>query len=433
MKNIMKKFLTLTLAALMIATAVISVSAGNILTDKDLTGGIIDGYYPGYTGGCLNYWAKCPECGRSCYQYTSIVEGCVLYTYLCYEHGLVTPVEPKPDDIIKPFPPAEDDDEDNKIADFEIKTYATWGGQITLDSKKPIKKWDSRTVYITPDFGYICVGVYVNGFYVGVEEKLELKYITKDYTIMAYFQKVDTKRDNAVVITTKGNGEVTGKLNSKSIGEVTTTAIKYKDVLVLNFNAAKNYIVKNVKINGLDLGAIDNYTLSKLYYDVKIEVTYEWKNPWVDVKEHLDAVEYVTENGIMGSPNKFMNTDEFQGDKKVNNYLLCAFLAEMADSADVLNEHKDRTAWMKKMEVVPADMNMSMRPNYKEAAEIVLSYLRMIEKENDITFTALQDVEDAKGTAKVLGFYNEKTFETGRVSRYDVAEICYAIAQLESK
>ena len=432
MKNIFKKFLCLALAALMTGAAVITVGAGNVLTDKDLIGGnIIGGYYPNNNGGSLNVYARCPECSRACYQYTTVVEGCVLYTYMCSVHGLVTPVEPNPDDFFKPVPPTED--EDDKTGDFKIETVVNFGGKITLNTDKPIKKWDSRTVYITPDYGFICVGVYVNGFYYGVTDKLELKYINKDYNIAAFFMPVNTKRDNAVAITVTGNGDVTGKLNSKNVGTVTTTTIKYKDILTLQFNPAKNYEVESVKINGVEMGALDTYTLSKLYYDVKVEVTFKWVNPWVDVKEHLAAVEYVTTSGIMGSPNKFMNTDEFQGDKKVNNYLFCAFLAEMMDSANVLNEHKDRVEWMKKMEVIPADMIMTNRPTYAQAAEIVLSFLRMLEKENDIVFKELQNVETAKDAAKILGFYSEKNFETGRVSRYDVAEICYAIAQLESK
>lgn len=439
MKNTMKKTLALVLAVLMVSAAVASVSAGPVLSDKDtnkggLTGGYIPGYYPGYYPGCgypfwgdldegiLNKNAKCPDCGKSCYQYVNVVGGCVIFTYMCTTHGMVTPVAPKPEE-----PPVEEEK-----GDFKIFTTATRGGTIKLNSDKPIKKGDSRTVYITPDYGYICTGVYLNGRYMGVVEELELKWIWRDYSVLAFFEAVNTKRDNAVVVEVTGNGKVTGRLNGANIGEVGTTAIKYKDRLFLSFETSLNYKVESVKINDVEMGAITSYALERLYYDVKIEVTYKWENPWVDVKSHLAAVEYVTENGIMGSPNQFMNTDQFQGDKKVNKYLLCAFLAEMADDAGVLNTNKERVEWAKKMGVVDENTNVTLRPTYAETAEIVLNYLRVVEKEWGVTFTALKNA-DAKETAKLLGFYDEKTYESGKLSRYDVAEICLAIAQLEAK
>ncbi|MBQ7921075.1 MAG: hypothetical protein IJ325_00645 [Clostridia bacterium] len=445
MKNTMKKILTLVLAGLMAAAAVVSVSAGNVLTDKDLanqgdlTGGYIIGWYPGWKpeshpnwwypsfgdleDGILNKDAKCPTCSRACYQYVNITGSNVGFIYLCTVHGIVTPT--------LPVPPAED--EKPAYGDYEIRTSTTRGGQITFNNNDPIQKYDSRTVYITPDYGYICVGVYLDGRYVGVVDKLQLKYICADHSVVAFFEAVNTKRDNAVIVETTGNGTVTGKLNGKNAGEIGTTAIKYKDTLTLKFNASKNYTVESVRINGVEMGPLASYTLEKLYYDVKIEVSYKWNNPWVDVDTHLTAVEYVTENGIMGSPNQFMNTDEFQGEKKVNNYLLCAFLAEMADEADVLDTNKERAEWAKKMGVVDENTNMSMRPTYAEAAEIVMNFLRVVEKEWDITFTDLKGVTDAKEVAKEIGLYNAKTYETGRPCRYDVAEICCAIAQLDAE
>jgi len=416
MQKRMKKVLTLVLAGILAAGSVIGAAAGGVDNDSASAVSVL---HPSISQKPqLSKTAKCPECGKACYEFSYIVGSYVLNSYVCAEHGQVEPVYPENKPVIN--------------TTYTIRTITTEGGTITLCSDAPIKPGDSRTVYITPDYGYICTAVYVNGYNYGVMNKLELNNISGNYRIYAVFKAVNQNHINIISINSAGNGQVIGVLNNKNYGEVTSIGAKYGDLLTLRFTPAKgNYTVSNVAINGVNMGSITQYCFEKLYYDVKVDVSFQWNNPFEDVTSHLNAVEYVYENGIMESPNKYINTNQFQGTQKVSLRFLSAFLAELADVDNVLETTAERVAWAKELGIISDSDKLSTYITMEQASAVVEKFVRALEESRNLTFTELKNVSGAKDIAKTIGYASDSTYKNNCITRYDVAEICYGIAQLE--
>jgi hypothetical protein len=236
---------------------------------------------------------------------------------------------------------------------------------------------------------------------------------------------------NQITVATEGKGSVVGVLNGKKFGDINSAAIRYSDKLSLSFvTPGKNYSVEKVIINGTDMGKITGYTLEKLYYDVDIKVSFKWNNPCKDVDTHLEAVEFVYENEIMESPNPRYFPNQFLGKNRMTLRFLCVYLAELADTEDVLNTTAERQKWAEENGLIAEGAKITAYVSMKETADIVEKFVRVLEEKNEITFTALKDVSGGKEIGKAIGFLTDKTYDNTKTTRYDVAEICYKISKL---
>ena len=68
----------------------------------------------------------------------------------------------------------------------------------------------------------------------------------------------------------------------------------------------------------------------------------------------------------------------------------------------------------------------------KEAAALVEIYVRYLEKTNNVVFTDLKNVTGAQNVATTIGFLSATQYQNNNlITRYDMAEICYGIYQVD--
>ncbi len=316
---------------------------------------------------------------------------------------------------------------------YTISLYAGYGGSMSIDGSNPVKAGENRTITITPDYGYDIAAVYVNGYYYGVGETVRLENINRDYSVQVKFRKVDTRILYTIDATTVGNGSVYATVNGKSVGVITKLSVSYADTVVLRFVPGKgNYTVAGVTVNGVSQGAISTLTLKRANQNVSISAKFQWNNPYSDVNSHLAAVEYVTEMGIMGSPNTRFDTDKFVGNSTVSLRAFACYLAELADVNDKLDTVSDRITWAKNTGIITDADDLTKSMTAKEAAALVEIYVRYLEKTNNIVFTDLKNVTGAQNVATTIGFLSATQYQNNNlITRYDMAEICYGIYLLD--
>ena len=316
---------------------------------------------------------------------------------------------------------------------YTISLYAGYGGSMTIDGSNTVKAGDSRTITIIPDYGYDIAAVYVNGYYYGVGETVRLENINRDYSVQVKFRKVDTRILYTIDATTVGNGSVYATVNGKSVGVISKLSVSYADTVVLRFVPGKgNYSIAGVTVNGAAQGAISTLTLKRATQNVSVSAKFQWNNPYSDVNSHLAAVEYVTEMGIMGSPNTRFDTDKFVGTSSVSLRAFACYLAELADVNDTLNKVSDRITWAKNAGIITDADDLTKSVTAKEAAALVEIYVRYLEKTNNITFADLKNVTGAQNVATTIGFLTATQYQNNNlITRYDMAEICYGIYLLD--
>lgn len=362
----------------------------------------------------LNASVYCPWCRKLCTIKYTTLNGVVYLNYYCPTHGLVKLSD------------------DNSYY-FTISLYAGYGGTITMDGKNPVKAGETRTITITPDYGYEIAGVYINGYYYGTNDTIRLESIHRDYSVQVKFRKVDTRKIYTLETKTTGSGSVYAIVNGKNVGAISKLSVSYADVVELRFVPAKgHYSIKSVALNGVSQGAISTLTLKRLTQNVAVSAEFQWNNPYSDVKTHLSAVEYVTEANIMGSPNVHIDTDKFMGTSAVSLRAFAAYLAELSDVNDTLNTVSERLTWAKNAGIITNTDDLTKNVTVRQAAALVEVYVRYLEKTNNITFADLKNVAGAKDVAVAVGFLSSTAYQNnGLITRYDMAEICYHIALLK--
>ncbi len=365
-------------------------------------------------------------------------DDCVFYDIKFYEYGKVIYWECKEcgaEGVISTSSWNEywDDDWNDYFWDYDITVSCGRGGDYSIDGRHVANYGDTRTITFDPDYGYVLYDVTVNGVSYGAATKLELT-VTKDLHVRATFVKASTLKPCTFTTTVFGNGEIKALKNSKVVTADKFTAC-YGDTVSFKFIGANdNYVVKNVVINGVSKGAIKSYSINtKITKDVDIKVTFEWKSPYSDVSDnYLNAVEYVTEAGIMGYYNKYVNKNAFGGTKEISVKSLAAALAEMADVNEKLDTADERIEWATKNGIIAADANLSALCKVQDACEIVNAFLAVLEDEGDLDFDDFDDDDTAKENALSIGLVSEKTYKSNRnLTRYDLASICYLIVNLD--
>ncbi len=327
-----------------------------------------------------------------------------------------------------------DDDWNDYFWDYKISVYCSRGGDYDLEGGYRADYGDTRTITFTPDYGYVLTDVTVNGDSYGYCPSLTLT-ITSDTVIRATFVKASTLKKCTFTSSVTGEGTITAKKNGSTVDADKFTA-KYGDKVTYKFTpAGDNYVIADVKIDGVSKGAIKSYTFnSAITKDHNIKVTFKWNSPYNDdiSDNYLDAVEYVTEAGIMGYYNKHVNKNSFGGTKEISVKNLAAALAEMADVNEKLDTVEERIEWAEKNGIIDGDADLTVICDVQSACDIVNAFLTVLEEESDVDFDDFDDDDTAKENAISIGLVTEKTYNGNRnLTRYDLASICYLLVNLD--
>jgi len=380
--------------------------------------------------------AKCPttNCDNTgkVYYSTSDNKNYVLNMY-CLDHGM----QPISSSIVNPgtgiLP--------GTTATYTISTSAGVGGSINLSvsstfGSATVNKGDDVQVSIVPDYGYVVEAVYLNGYYIGKTEGFSLDDIHANYSVRAIFRRIDVTRKYTITASASGEGNVYAVVNGKSAGKFTSLTGTYADTVTLRFTPnSENYKVESVTVNGTSIGAVSFYEVGRLVSDMTVSAKFVWDCPYTDVaKEHMDAVEYVSEIDVMGSPNLHFNTDMFMGKNTVSVRSMACYLAELADVSDKLNSVADRIAWATEKGLIGDKEDLSVSVTWTRACDMLAVYVRNLEKDGNVVFKDLVNAESAYAIAHSMDLVTEASYKAdGKICRYDMAEICYAIALLETK
>lgn len=329
-----------------------------------------------------------------------------------------------------------DDDWYDYFWDYRVYVSCTRGGTYEIDGDKYADHGDTRTITFEPKTGYVLYNVTVNGKEYGPASTIKLT-VTDNMYVEAEFVKASSLKPCDLTATAIGNGTITAKKNGVKVAADEITA-KYTDTVTYTFKPASgNYVVSSVVVNGRSIGKVSTYTLSKgITKDVDIKVTFAWKNPYSDItnENYLKAVEYVTEAGIMGYYNKYVNKNAFCGTNTITVKNLAAALAEMADVNEKLDTVEERLEWAEKYGIIDDKTDLTALCSVQTACDIVNKFLLVLETEGDVDFVSFDDEASAKENALSIKLVSETTYKNNRsISRYDLAAICYLLANLSVK
>jgi len=318
--------------------------------------------------------------------------------------------------------------------DYTVRVSCSRGGSYEIDGSKYVHHGDTRKITFDPNYGYVLYNVTVNGVDYGNAETLSIT-VTDDIYVEAEFVKASSLKPCDLTASAIGNGTITAKKNGVKVAADEIT-VNFFDTVTYKFTpASSGYVIKNVTVNGRSIGKVSSYTVGKgITKDIDIKVTFEWKNPYDDIENenYLKAVEYVTEAGIMGYYNKYVNKNAFCGTTAITVRNLAAALAEMADVSEKLDTVEERLAWAEKNGIIDSETKLADSCKVQTACDIVDKFLTVLETEGDVSFEDFDADDTAKENALSIGLVSSTTYTNNRtLSRYDLAAICYLIANLD--
>jgi len=316
---------------------------------------------------------------------------------------------------------------------YKVYVYCTAGGDYSISGGIGAYYGEKKTIEFDPDYGYVLTDVLVDGESVDVTNNKVEVTVKNNTVVRAYFEKASKLKTYTIEVDAEGRGTVTAKKNGKVVSADEIYA-DYTDTVTYTFTpASKNYSVASLKVNGKTVPASTTYTVTKIQKNLDIEVVFEWKNPYSDVKaSYEDAVEYVTEAGIMSKGSTSGKKIYFNGAAKGSVRTFVDALAEMADVSGILDNTADRVVWAIDNGLISNDTDISAICDVQTACKIVRNYLEALEEINDVRFEDLNYSDSAKETAIEIDMVTEKIYDKNRdLTRYDFAAICYLIAGLE--
>jgi len=372
----------------------------------------------GYSDDCIGNSIICSSCFRYAYFDRYFVDGPDLYArYECRNGHVIY-------------------EKVNSYIDFNkynVYVYCTAGGEYTVEGGSGAYYGQEKTIKFYPANGYYLADVLVDGERVAVTDNTVNVTVKNNTVVRAYFDKLYFAKNYTIETEVNGNGTVTAQKNFRNVAADEITAY-YTDKVVYTFvPASKNYYVADVVVNGRSFGSIPSYAVTKIQDDTDIEVTFAWKNPYVDVnKKYEAAVEYVTEAGIMEKGAVAGGKVYFNGGVKAAVRAYVDALVELADVADILDNTADRIEWAISKGIIDKDTDISAICDVQTACAITHAYLEVLEDLNDIEFKDFTDEDSAKDTAIKIKMVNEKIYDNNRdLTRYDIAAVMYLIAGLE--
>lgn len=318
--------------------------------------------------------------------------------------------------------------------EYNVRVICSRGGDYDITGSSKATYNEKKTIEFYPSQGYVLTDVLVNGKSVDVSKDNTITItVTGNTVVRAYFEKASKLQSYTITANASGNGRITAKKNGESVNSAKVSA-KYVDSVTYKFiPASGNYYVSDVKVDGKSVGKVNSYTLSKLDGNHTIDVKFAWNNPFADVKDkYLNAVEYVTESGIMSAAAKSNNKTYFSGNVKVSVQTFAAALAEMADTADKLDTTDERILWAIKYDLIDKKDDLTATCDVQTACAMVRAFMEALEDINDISFVDLKVKDTVKETAIAIDMVSASTYDNNRkLNRYDLASVCYLVAGLE--
>ena len=317
--------------------------------------------------------------------------------------------------------------------EYTVRVTCTRGGYAEVLGGSTAHYGEKKTVSFTPSKGYVLTDVVVNGESVPVyaDNTIEIT-VKKNTVIRAYFEKVSNLKTYDITTSVTGSGKITAQKNEATVSADKVSA-NYTDIVAYHFvPASKNYSVAKVTVNGKSVGNPSYYTVQKIDGNMNIAVTFQWNNPFCDLRAGYEkAVEYVTESGIMSASAKEKGKVYFSGGTKITNKDFAAALAEMSDTAGKLDTVSERIDWAEKYGVIDETITLNETCTIQSACAMVRYYLEALELINDISFVDLKYKDTIEETAIKIDLVTAKTYEKDRdMNRYDLAAVCYLLAGL---
>ncbi len=319
---------------------------------------------------------------------------------------------------------------------FDVNVITSRGGSFYINGSSKAAYGDTRKITFRAESGYALTEIYVNGEKVKVENEITVT-VKGNVTVRAYFTKISDLKNYTVKASSTGGGSITAVMNGKSVDPSKISA-KYTDSITFKFIPnSDNYVISSVKINGKSVDKVTTYTLTQLTSDTTIEVEFVWNCPYDDVtstSKYLDAIEYVTEAGILkGSATATLKPQyNFYGNRAITVKTAACALAEMADVNDTLSNNTDRETWAIDKGLLGKEEDTSVVCDVQRLCTMVKDYLEYLENKNDISFTDVKSNANAKEVAIAINMVTEKTYNANRnLSKYDLAAVLYLISGLD--
>ncbi len=338
------------------------------------------------------------------------------------------------------------------IADkiYLVNVDTVGSGYYRIADNRPFGKFgEKKSITFTAKNGYQLADVTVNGVSYGAKTTIEFT-LKSEMNITATFIKVGetytpgssgtstttpvatTTGEHAIAVTTNGKGTVTAKKNNIAVEPSIVKADK-KDTVVYTFEGENShYVVSDVKLDGKSIGAVSSYTFKNITSAHVLEVEYKWKSPFSYIAPgYEDAVEYVTESGILEPTAVTNKVSYFSGTNVVSIKAFACALAKMQDVEGVLNTEEARELWAIQNGLIGKDEKTTKACNIQTACRITETYLKVIEKKYNINFLNFDEKLSTEQNGINIGLVSHEAYEVNReVTRYDIAAVCYLIKRL---
>ena len=317
-----------------------------------------------------------------------------------------------------------------------INSYGSYGADYEIKGGETAKYDEERTIVFYAPRGCVLTDVSVNGVDAEIINGNSITFKVKSNTVVRpYYAPVASLRDYTITSTASAGGNILASKNGNYVNADKVTANRADTVTYTFRGNSINYKVSDVKIDGKSIGAPTTYTFRKLSGDHTIDVTYAWKNPYVDVDaKYVSAVEYVSESGIMGPYTQTGAKKYFSGTTGISVGDFVYAITELTDTNNILKNNDDRAKWAIDNGLIGKTDDLTANCNVQKACSIVAKYLKAIEKQNNIKFTKFNSALTDRKNAIAINLVTEKTYIANRdLNRYDLAAICKLVSALNYK
>lgn len=196
-----------------------------------------------------------------------------------------------------------------------ITAIASTGGTISPSGNVSVVENTNKAFTITPKKGYKIKSVLVDGVNIGAVPSYTFERVTKIHTIVVNFGKksssyddknennnIDDRSTSTIAYTITATAEKGGTISPNR--KISVTSGDSKTFMI---TTDEGYIIKDVLVDNVSVGAVTTYTFEKVTKSHTITVSFEKKtdtsfNDFIDVKGgdwFKDAVGYVAEKGLM--------------------------------------------------------------------------------------------------------------------------------------
>jgi len=119
-----------------------------------------------------------------------------------------------------PSPTPEEEDTDVPTQRYSVFVSSSSGGTVSPNGNNMVNEWESLTVSVTPDEGYIISSVTVDGTEVGAVGSYTFDYVSENHSLVATFEKEPEPSPSPSPEIEEGEEEDEGSLIEKAIGSL---------------------------------------------------------------------------------------------------------------------------------------------------------------------------------------------------------------------